>query len=94
MSNSNYNPDRAHYRVITWNVNGLLDKFTCSVVLKTAKLYYPQILLLQETHIMGHRCPLLTSYGYGRVYHAGFTGRSCGVAILLHNHFHIIHTQT
>ena len=38
-------------RVVTWNVNGLLDKIKRGAVLRYAKHLGADILLLQETHV-------------------------------------------
>ena len=70
-------------RVVTWNVNGMLDKIKRGAVLRYAKTLGAGILLLQETHLMGTKLPFLARYGYAQIFHAGFTRGSRGVAVLV-----------
>ena len=74
---------RSDIKVMTWNVNGLLDKIKRGAVLKVAQRAEADILLLQETHLMGNKVPCLTRAGFGYAYHSGFTRGSRGVGILL-----------
>ena len=43
--------------------------------------------MLQETHLLGTRCHFLGRLGFDRVFHAGFSRGSRGVAILLKKSF-------
>ena len=72
--------------VAMWNVNGLLDKLKRGVVLRHAKRLGVDVLLLQETHLMGNKAPFLARFGFSQVFHAGFTRGSRGVAILVRSH--------
>ena len=49
--------------LLTWNVNGLLDKIKRGVVLKHTCRSNPDIALLQETHLLGHNTPFLARMG-------------------------------
>ena len=69
--------------IITWNVNGLLDRIKRGAVLKNLKRLGPGVALLQETHLLGTRCSFLARLGFDRVFHAGHSRGSRGVAILL-----------
>ena len=42
------------------------------------------ILLLQETHLMGNDCPCLNRYGFNPLVHSGFGRGSRRAAILIH----------
>lgn len=74
--------EKATLHIMTWNVNGLLDKVKRTAVLRYAQRHMVDLLLLQETHLVGHRCPFLARYGFGEVWHAAFSRGSRGVAIL------------
>ena len=80
-------------RVVTWNVNGLLNKIKRGAVLRYAKTSGAGILLLQETHLMGDKLPFLARYGYTQIYHAGFTRGSRGVAILVRRDVPLVVTK-
>ena len=73
--------------IISWNVNGLLDRIRHLAVLKYVKRNSPDVAMLQETHLLGTRCTFLGCLRYDRVYHLGFTRDSRGVAILVHRSF-------
>ena len=75
-----------YVHVVTWNVNGLLDKIRRGAILRHAKRLGADILMIQETHLMGNKTPFLARYGFSQVYHAGFTRGSRGVAILIWRH--------
>ena len=80
-------------RVVTWNVNGLLDKIKRGAVLRYAKRLGADILLLQETHMLGTKLPFLARYGYTQVFHAGFSRGSRGVAILIRGSVPLVVTK-
>lgn len=79
------------FRVLSWNVNGLLDKVKHTAILKYARRITPDVLLLQETHLMGNHCPILARQGFDRVWHLGFSSRE---AFLLRHSltFTLVHT--
>ena len=68
---------------MTWNVNGLLDKIKKGAVLRAALRAEVDILLLQETHLLGNNTPFLARVGFGSAYHSGFVRGSRGVGILI-----------
>ena len=70
-------------QVITWNVKGLLDRIKRGAVLRSLKRLGPSVVMLQETHLLGTKCNFLGRLGFDRVFHAGYTRGSGGVAILL-----------
>ena len=74
-------------QAITWNVNGLLDRIKRGAVLRCLKRLGPSVALLQETHLLGTNCSFLGRLGFDRVFHAGFSRGSRGVAILLRRSF-------
>ena len=71
-------------QVITWKVNGLLDCIKRGAVLRNLKRLASDVVMLQETHLMGTKCGYLGRMGFDRLFHAGFTR---GVAILLRRSF-------
>lgn len=80
-------------RVLSWNIRGALDKIKRGAVLKYAMTHRVDILMLQETHLMGTKIQCLSRYGFQQVYHAGFTRGSRGVAILIHRRVQYTHAQ-
>ena len=68
--------------VMTWNVSGL-DKMKKEAVLRAAHRAEVDILLLQETHLMGNHAPFLAWAGFGYAYHSGFVRGSRGEGILI-----------
>ena len=58
------NPRNA-INIKTWNVNGLLEKIKRGAVLKAANRADVDILLFQETHLMGNKVPFLARAGFG-----------------------------
>ena len=85
-------PLMAKTQILTWNVNGLLDCIKRGAVLRYLKRLCPEVVMLQETHLMGTKCGFLGRMGFDRVYHAGYTRGSRGVAILLKQTFPFIAT--
>lgn len=73
--------------ILSWNVNGLGDKVKRSIVLQYIKKQGPDVVLLQETHLMGFSCRAMNRSGYKLVVHAGFTAGSRGVGIMVKNTF-------
>ena len=74
-------------QIVTWNVNGLLDRIKRGAVLSCLKRMGPEVAMLQKTHLMGTKCEFLGRFGFNRVYHAGFARGSRGVAIILKKSF-------
>ena len=74
-------------QIITWNVNGLLDRIKRGAVLRCLKRLRPSVAMLQETPLLGTNCSFLGRLGFDRVFHAGFSRGSRGVAILLRRNF-------
>lgn len=69
--------------VWSWNVNGLGNKIKRTIVLQHIKRHRPDIVLLQETHLMGNTYRALDRFGYRLIAHSGFTSGARGVGILL-----------
>ena len=82
-----------YIKVVTWNVNGLLDRIKRGAVLRCAKRMGADVLLLQETHMLGTKLPFLARYGYTQVFHAGFSRGSRGVAILTRGSLPLVVTK-
>lgn len=80
--------------IMTWNVNGLGDQIKRGVVLQCLKRYSPDIILLQETHLMGNNCKALNCWGYKLLVHAGFTSGSRGTGILIRKNLTLIPKKT
>ena len=74
-------------QIVTWNVNGLLDRIKRGAVLNCLKRMGPEVAMLQETHLLGTKCGFLGRLGFNRVYHAGFARGTRGVAIILKKSF-------
>ena len=51
-------------KVLLWNVNGLNDRLKRGAVLSYVKRMTATVIFLQETHMLGTRCPFLHRYGY------------------------------
>lgn len=81
-------------RIVSWNVRGTLDKIKRGAILKFAKRAHADVLLLQETHLMGTKALCFQRFGYTQVFHSGFVRGSRGVAILVHHRAFFIHTKT
>lgn len=86
-------PD-GEYAVMTWNVNGLGNKVKRGLVTRYLKRHRPDIIFLQETHLLGSTCSFLGRGCYTTLAPAGFTRGSRGVVILIRKSspFHV--TQT
>ncbi|KAJ1132029.1 hypothetical protein NDU88_010359 [Pleurodeles waltl] len=81
-------------QVLSWNVNGLLDKIKRSTVFNALRRYTTSMVLLQKTHLLGTHCSMLARGGHDRVYQADFSKGSRGVAALLHRSLPIVITGT
>lgn len=73
---------KAMLHIMSWNVNGLLDNVKRTAALRYCQHHMVDLLLFQETHLVGHHCSFLARYGFSEVWHAGFSRGSRGVAIL------------
>lgn len=84
----------AGIRIVSWNVRGAPDKIKRRSSLRQAKRYGGDILMLQETHLLGTKVPCLLRYGFAQAFHAGFTRGSRGVAILVHKRVPYLHNKS
>lgn len=75
------------FRLLSWNVNGLGDKMKRGIVLQIIKRHAPEVVLLQETHLVGNTCRALDRWSYRLVVHSGFTTGSRGVGIMIRKSF-------
>ena len=68
--------------IMTWNVNGLDNSIKCGLVTKALTPHKPDIVLLQETHLMDaqHNCMGRGRYKIGS--YAQYSSGSRGVLIL------------
>ena len=57
----------ADFSVLSWNANDLLDRVKWGEVLGFVRHQTPVVVLLQEMHLLGSRCPFLARYGYDQV---------------------------
>ena len=80
-------PKKLQISVLSWNVNGLGDKLKRGLVLQYIHRHRPDIVLLQETHMLGNTCKALDRKGYKMVAHTSHTTGSRGVGILLRKSF-------
>uniref|UniRef100_A0A803JIB4 exodeoxyribonuclease III n=1 Tax=Xenopus tropicalis TaxID=8364 RepID=A0A803JIB4_XENTR len=69
-------------RLISWNVRGLNDKIKRSLVLDHLKKLGADVMLLQETHLIGQRVRALRRHWIHPTLHAEYSTYSRGVAIL------------
>lgn len=83
----------AGLRILSWNVRGALDKIKRGAILRQAKRYSAEILMLQETHLLGTKASCLLRYGFAQAFHAGFARGSRGVAILIHGWIPYLHSR-
>lgn len=81
-------------RIVSWNISGVLDQIKQGAVLRQAKRYGADSLMLQETHLSCTKAMCLLRYGYAQVFHAGFTRGSRGVAVLIHKLGPYIHSKS
>ena len=81
-------------KFLSWNVNGLGDKIKRGIVSKYIKRQGPDIVLLQETHMLGNMCKALDRGGYKMIAHSGFTRGSRGVGILVKKSLPLSVTRT
>lgn len=70
--------------VISWNVRGLNSTIKRSLVFNYLKKYSPQLVVLQETHLVGSWILGLKKAWVGAHYHATYSSYSRGVSILVH----------
>lgn len=71
-------------KVITFNVNGILNPAKRSQILSKMKKENAQIVLLQETHLTSAEHEKLKRMGFSRVYYSSYkSGHRRGVAILI-----------
>ena len=73
---------KATTKFLSWNVNGLGDKIKRGIVSQYIKRLGPDVVLLQETHMLGNMCKALDRGGYKMIAYSGFTRGSRGVCIL------------
>lgn len=78
-------PRAKKVNILSWNVNGLQNKIKRTMVLQYLHRHAPDIVLLQETHLIGNRYKALNRFGYTLQAHAGFTTGSRGTGILIKN---------
>jgi exonuclease III len=75
-----------HFKVASWNVNGLNNPVKRSRVMAKMRREKPQIIFLQETHLSKDEHEKLKQFGYKNTFYSSFkTGHKRGVAVLLHN---------
>ena len=77
-------------KILSWNVNGLGDKIKRGIVSQYLKRLSPNIVLLQETHMMGNMYRALDRGGYKMVAHAGYSSGARGVGIMTHKSLPIV----
>lgn len=85
---------RPELKLMAWNVNGLGDKIKRGIVLQFIKRHAPDVILLQDTHLLGNKCTALDRGGYRMESHAGFTASSRGTGIVLKKNFPLIVERT
>uniref|UniRef100_A0A803JMS9 exodeoxyribonuclease III n=1 Tax=Xenopus tropicalis TaxID=8364 RepID=A0A803JMS9_XENTR len=69
-------------KLVSWNVRGMNDKVKRAIILDHLKKLKADIMLLQETHLVGQRVRSLNRSWLGPVFHAEYSTYSRGVAIL------------
>ena len=69
-------------RILSWNVNGLGSKLKRGVVRRYVARRDPDLILLQERHLVGNNCGFLGQVKYKMLIHTGFTTGCRGVDIL------------
>mgnify|MGYP002805045364 CR=1 FL=1 len=80
--------------ILSWNVNGLGNKLKRWVVTQYFYRHNPDIVLLQETHLVGNRCGFLGRGRYKVLAHYGLTSGSRGVGILTWTSLYLKVTKT
>lgn len=81
------NPSADHFKVLSWNVRGLGSKFKRALLFQYLKSQSPQLILLQETHLMGSKILTLKKPWIQRAVHATYSTYARGVSILIHKNF-------
>lgn len=59
--------------ILLWNVNGLLSKLKRGVVTQFIRWYGPDLVLVQETHLVGNSVPFLNRGKYVTLALSGYT---------------------
>lgn len=80
-----HTPKVQNMNILSWNVNGLQNKVKRTMVLQYLHRHAPDIVFLQETHLMGNHYKALNRFGYTLQAHAGYTTGSRGPGILIKN---------
>ena len=70
-------------KAVSWNVNGLGEKIKRGVTFQYLKRLKPDIVLLQERHMLGNSIHALDRGGLKMMAHAGYTTGSRGVGIMI-----------
>uniref|UniRef100_A0A803K361 Reverse transcriptase domain-containing protein n=1 Tax=Xenopus tropicalis TaxID=8364 RepID=A0A803K361_XENTR len=71
------------FTVVSWNTRGLNDKVKRSIVLNILRKSGADIIMLQETHLIGQRIRALKRHWVPIMYHAEYSSYSRGVAVLI-----------
>uniref|UniRef100_A0A803JHH5 Reverse transcriptase domain-containing protein n=1 Tax=Xenopus tropicalis TaxID=8364 RepID=A0A803JHH5_XENTR len=69
--------------IISWNTRGLNSKFKRAQLFDYIKHWKPDLLLLQETHLVGQKLLSLKKRWVAHTYHAPFSTHARGVSILV-----------
>lgn len=69
-------------KIISWNICGLNDKIKRSLLFKYLDSHKPNILFLQETHLMGNKSLALRPAMVRQAFHTTYSSYARGVAIL------------
>ena len=75
------------FSILSWNVRGLNSKFKRATLFQYLKTRSPQLILLQETHLMGSKILTLKKPWVQRAIHATYSTYARGVSILIHKNF-------
>uniref|UniRef100_A0A803K986 exodeoxyribonuclease III n=1 Tax=Xenopus tropicalis TaxID=8364 RepID=A0A803K986_XENTR len=73
----------ATLKVLSWNVRGLGNAIKRRLVLDFIRRTNPQIIMLQETHLIGSKILALKRPWIGATYHSLYSSYSRGVSILV-----------
>lgn len=76
------NPLADSFTVLSWNVRGLGSKFKRALLFQYLKSHAPQIIILQETHLMSSKILMLKNPWIQRAIHATYSTYARGVSIL------------
>lgn len=72
------------FTVLSWNVRGLNSKFNRALLFQYLKSNCPQLILLQETHLLGSKNLPLKKTWVQKAKHATYSTYARGVTILIH----------